>query len=232
MGGATKFDTSFQVETPENIDLTGIVAGPVPRICAYAIDLAIRSIVLFVIIIIALFMGKSGFGLFLVASFLMEWFYPIFFEVFKRGQTPGKKIMGLVVVNENQTPVSFNASFVRNLMRAADFLPFLNMAGIITMSLNKKFRRLGDIAAGTIVIYADKENQILSLPDVTTKMPPIPLSLDDQVALINFTQRHSQLSEQRKIELANILEPITDKKNLDGVKFLQGVGCWLLGDKR
>ena len=232
MNGKPKFDTTYQVETPENVDLIGKAAGPVVRICAYLIDFAIRSLVVTVFVVTMLILGQAGIGIFFIVTFLLEWFYPIFFELVNNGQTPGKKIFGITVVHEDQTPINFSSSLTRNLLRAADFLPSFYVFGLVTMVSNDKFKRLGDLAAGTIVIYQEKNSKKLNIPKVQSQMPTISLSLDDQVAIINFTQRHEELSLQRKIELANILSPITKKKENSGVEFIQGMGCWLLGDKK
>ena len=232
MNGYQKLDTTYQVETPENVDLTGKAAGPVIRICAYLIDLGIRFLLIAGIGILSLIFGNFGIGIFLITTFLLEWFYPIVFELFNKGQTPGKKIFGIAVVNENQTPVGFSASFIRNLLRAADFLPMFYLLGLISMTSNTRFKRLGDLAASTVVIYKDSQANNLNLPNVSSQIPPTDLSLEDQIAVINFTQRHEQLSLQRKIELAEILTPLTQKNGEPGVSFIQGMGCWLLGDKK
>ncbi len=227
----TLLDTVYNVETPEAIDLSAQLAGPVSRILAYAIDLSIRILVLALVFAFLGLLGRAGLGLFLVVSFLMEWFYPVFFEVLRHGQTPGKKCLGLVVVNDDLTPVSLGASLTRNLLRAADFLPAGYLFGIVSMCLNQQFQRLGDIAAGSIVVYRSVARPELGLPDVAPEVPTLALSVEDQSAFMGFAQRHQQLSQSRKEELANILEPITHKKNADAVTYLQGIGCWILGGK-
>ena len=80
------------VETPEGIDLNAVLAGPVSRILAYLTDISIRSMVLMVLFPLSLLIGKAGMGIFLLITFLLEWFYPVIFEVYFKGQTPGKKI--------------------------------------------------------------------------------------------------------------------------------------------
>lgn len=82
------------VETPEGIEFTSSVAGPLPRTLAYCIDFSWRLLVYLALGIFMIFAGDVGMGFFLVIAFLLEWFYPVFFEVFKNGQTPGKKIDG------------------------------------------------------------------------------------------------------------------------------------------
>ena len=104
MSDAT-LDTIYQVETPEGIDLQAPLAGPLPRILAYGIDLCWRGLMLSVLFIALIWAGEAGRGLFLLVSFLLEWFYPVFFEIYARGQTPGKKSMGLIVVNDDDRRV-------------------------------------------------------------------------------------------------------------------------------
>jgi uncharacterized RDD family membrane protein YckC len=225
-------DTRYQVETPEGIDLQTQLAGPVPRILAYLIDVVLRGIVLFVLSIVLYAAGNAGMGLLLVLAFLLEWFYPVLFEVYARGQTPGKKAMQLTVVNDDLTPVNWSTSIVRNLLRAADFCPFAYVLGLICMTLSCRFQRLGDLAAGTVVMHQEQEMAPLSLPDIPPRTPPVALSLEDQVAVIAFTQRHQQLTRSRQQELAAIVQGLMQSDSEHIVEHLQGMGCWLLRGQR
>src|SRR5438093_12906452 len=98
-------DTTRRVATPEGIELTLHLAGPVPRAMAWALDLAIRAAVLFVIAMLALNLGRSGWGIVLLAAFFLEWLLPALFEAKWRGQTPGKRALGLMVLNDDGSPV-------------------------------------------------------------------------------------------------------------------------------
>lgn len=224
-------DTAYLVETPEGIDLEAQLAGPVPRILAYSIDLFIRSAILSLLAIVLFFLDRMGMGIFLMFSFLMEWFYPVLFEVYRHGQTPGKRRMNLAVVNDDLTLVSWGSSMTRNLLRAADFFPFAYLLGLITMCVGEKFQRLGDIAAGTIVIHQAPGQAIVPLADCNPVVSPIPLEVEDQVALINFAQRHNQLTKARQQELAEILSDVTKQKPESAVSYLHGIAAWLLGAK-
>ncbi|MDH5324681.1 MAG: RDD family protein [Gammaproteobacteria bacterium] len=224
-------DTAYFVETPEGIDLEAQLAGPVPRVLAYAIDVFYRSLILFGLFIVLAFFGKMGMGVFLVVTFLLEWFYPVFFEVFYRGQTPGKRSLKLAVVNEDLTPVTWGASVTRNLLRAADFMPFAYLIGLVAMSMGRNFQRLGDLAAGTIVIHRRPLKKAEKLPDHEPVMAPVALELDDQIAFINFAQRHKQLTQARQEELAQILKDVIKQENEAAVKTVHGIGAWLLGAK-
>lgn len=231
-------DNTYHVETPEGIDLHAEIAGPVPRILAYSIDILIRFSMLAIISIPLFMASKTGMGVFLILTFLAEWFYPVLFEVLRGGQTPGKKAMGLTVVNDDLTPISWGTSIVRNLLRAADFLPFAYLGGIISMTASRHFQRLGDIAAGTLVIYKHEIKEASNLPDVKPSMPPPDLTLNDQQAIMNFTQRHESLSNNRQKELAGILEntfqsgsnqPVNSEDHR--VRTLRSWGVWFMGKR-
>jgi uncharacterized RDD family membrane protein YckC len=224
-----QLDTTYLVETPEGIDLQAELAGPVPRVLAYAIDICIRMAVLTVLSVALFSAGNAGIGLVLLLSFLLEWFYPVFFEVYYKGQTLGKKTMGLVVVNDDLTPVQWGSSLTRNLLRAADFMPFAFLGGLLCMVMNQRFQRLGDIAAGTLVIYQHKQKSRAGLPDCQAYPPPVQLALEDQLALIGFAERSAYLSTSRQQELADILATVTHRTNADNINYLRGIGNWLLG---
>jgi uncharacterized RDD family membrane protein YckC len=239
---AIPLDTFHSVETPENIDLHADLAGPVPRVLAYSIDICIRLVVLAILGAISLPFGRAGAGMWMVLSFLLEWFYPVFFEVLRNGQTPGKKMLGLAVVHDDLTAMRWGTAMVRNLLRVADFLPFAYLGGLICMSSNRRFQRFGDLAAGTIVVHrrpAATSTTATTLPDCHPHTPPFALALEDQIAVINFAQRQTQLSQARQEELATILAPTllaptaqnnsANKNPAEAVRFWRGVGAWLLG---
>lgn len=225
--------TQVLVETPEGIDLHAEPAGMIVRSLAYILDLLIRVGVLFVLSIIFLFVfgGEAGFGFILISAFLLEWFYPVIFEVYFKGQTPGKKLLGIAVVHDDLTPVSWGSSVTRNLLRTADFFPSFYGLGLVCMSANKNFQRIGDIVAGTLVVYRHKSKVNDALPEGKPQPAPVSLERDDQIAIVEFTQRHRQLSEDRQQELAEILDPILPVESIHRVEYLQGVGRWLLGNR-
>ncbi|MBC7957888.1 MAG: RDD family protein, partial [Cytophagales bacterium] len=148
-------DTLYTAETPEGIALSLRPAGVAPRVLAYGIDLCVRAGMFFGISMLALPFGGMGTALLLVSYFLLEWFYPVAFELMRAGASPGKRMFGLQVVMDSGLPVTPAASITRNLLRAADFFPFLYGFGVTSMLLRRDFKRLGDLAAGTIVVYRD-----------------------------------------------------------------------------
>ncbi|MBB5211544.1 RDD family protein [Microbulbifer hydrolyticus] len=225
----TGLDTLYEIETPEGIDLTTQVAGPVPRLLAYSVDLFYRTLILIALGIALNIAGAAGVGLWLLVSFLLEWFYPVVFEVMRGGQTPGKKAFSLAVVNDNLTPISWGPSIMRNLLRFADFLPFGYFTGIISMTCSRHFQRLGDHAAGTLVVYREQTAASATLPQVAPVPPPRGLRLEDQQAIISLAERSSELSRARQQELADLLQPITERSGEEGLNRLHAIGRWLLG---
>ncbi|MCP4992802.1 MAG: RDD family protein [Gammaproteobacteria bacterium] len=219
-------DTTRAYEAPEGVELELRLAGPVVRACAWAIDALIRGVLYGVIGLVLSFFGGVGLSIMLISFFLLEWFYPVVFEVYS-GQTPGKKAMGIHVVHDNGTPISWSASIVRNLVRTIDFLPFLYGFGLISMLLNKEFRRLGDLAAGTLVTYKQKSEERPKLPEAQPLQPAAELNVDEQLLLLLYAERSNTLSSQRRIELANLLTELTGQKGEAAVKAVWGNARWL-----
>ena len=201
-------DNHISVETPESIQLHLIPAGPMPRILAYTIDWSIRMVVLLLLAWLFSNFDKVGDGIYLIFYFLLEWFYCVFFEMFKDGMTPGKKALKLQVVHDDGTPLGWGASILRNILRAADFFPFAYLFGIISMVTSKSFKRLGDHVGGTIVVYSAQEHKKAQISALGTRPAPYLLALDEQQAILAFAERSQRLSTSRQQELADILKPI------------------------
>ena len=204
---APKLDTLFRFETPEGITLDLPVAGPPARALAFAIDLLIRGAIYLAISLTLGLLGELGTGPMLIGIFLAEWFYPVVFEI-QRGATPGKKALGLLVVNDDGTPVTWSASVVRNLLRVADFFPALYAAGLVAMLVSPRFQRLGDLVAGTLVVYAPQARRRPPLEVREALPPPIALDRDEQAALVDLAERAPELAPARAVELAEILTPV------------------------
>ena len=218
-------DTIRQYETPEGVLLQLKLAGPVVRACAWTIDLAIKAVLYIIISIITSLFGGVGMAVMLIGFFLLEWFYPVFFEV-SSGATPGKKAMGLVVVHDNGTPISWSASLIRNLLRVADFFPLFYGTGLLVMLASNRFQRLGDMVAGTLVVYREREKTDIEIPTVTPKPPPIHLSVDE---LRNLLFIHHAVNEEVVIEAQPAYNKRWNQKQGKGNKevgniFTQGAG--------
>jgi hypothetical protein len=147
-------------------------------------------------------LGKLGMALTLMLWFALEWLYPSAFEVWGRGATPGKRSLGLIVLHDDGTPVRLSASLTRNLLRAIDFFPLLYGVGLLTMLLNRDFKRLGDIAAGTVVVYREPAVRHAAVPNAPPTPPPMPLTLDEQRTVLDYATRAGTLTQERAEELA------------------------------
>src|SRR6187402_2694701 len=126
-------DTLRDVETPEGVALQLRCAGVVPRALAWLLDLMVRVAGIAAVSAVLGLLGGAGVGAGLVLIFLMYWGYPIAFEVWRDGQTPGKRAFGLKVVSDNGTPVTWLPSVVRNLLRTVDMLPALYGFGVASI---------------------------------------------------------------------------------------------------
>lgn len=200
-------DDQLALRTPEGVTIQLCASGPIPRLAAWTIDFAIRIAVIIVLAILMAFIPSVGAGLLAILAFLLEWFYPVLFEIYRNGQTPGKKAMGLVVVHTNGSPISLNGSVIRNLLRVADFLPFLFGAALVSMLTTRHFQRLGDLAADTLVVYQDEPRKPASRVRVVDLTPDWTASREDQSVLVSFLERGEGLTRARRQELAQLAWP-------------------------
>ena len=213
-------DTTRKVATPEGIELTLRLAGPVPRAMAWAIDLAVRAAIVLAVMSVALQFGRAGWGVVLLTLFFVEWLLPAWLETAWRGQTPGKRAMRLAVLNDDGTPVRWPGALTRNLLRAVDFLPFFYGVGLVSMLLSRDFKRLGDLAAGTVVVYQPgKPEAQRNIPAAAPIAPPLALDLEEQRALLELAERSATLTQERVEELAELPVPLVGR--LDGPRAAQ-----------
>lgn len=224
-------DSLLIVETPEGVRLTLHLAGISPRALAFGIDLAIRGAALFALAMLLSRLDEFGSGLFLIALFLLEWLYPVVFEVYAGGATPGKKIMGLAVMEADGLPVGWRSSMIRNLLRFADFLPLCYGFAVYSMLHTRHFQRLGDLAAGTVVVWKHKADTLPDFPDHPPVEPPVRLTPEEQRSLINFAERSQRLSPQRREELSDLLRPLTGATGQAGLERLLGMANRLAGKR-
>ena len=228
--GQVHLDTLRRVATPEGIELTLRLAGPVPRALAWMIDLLLRLGALFVVAFALAVFGRIGEAVLLLVWFALEWLFPAWCEVRFAGATPGKKAFGLAVVHDDGRPVGWSAALTRNLLRAVDFLPVFYGFGLAAMLANRDSKRLGDLAAGTVVVYRDRPERRLSMPEATPIPPPVALSVDEQRVIIEYAERSSSLTEERAIELAAIAPSITrGASGKDAMAMLVAVANHLAG---
>ena len=227
-------DTAVAAETPEGIMLELRPAGLSVRFYAFLLDWLVRLMIAYVAAIPATFMGGLGVGFWLLFYFLLEWFYPVVFELGRSGATPGKSVAGIKVVMDDGLPVTPAASFTRNLLRVADFLPFLFGAGIVSMLLRRDSKRLGDLAAATLVVHQPLRPPKVKLDDVPPVTPVIKLAPSDQAALVALAARAPTLTGERLDELAALAAAVSGDGGKAGpnvTRRVLGVAQWALGKR-
>jgi uncharacterized RDD family membrane protein YckC len=204
------------VQTPEGIEYYLYPAGFAVRACALAIDSFIQGTLVFIFILATGFFGRTmGIWLSFILAFVVNWFYHSAFDIFNRGQSPGKKMMGIRVVKGDGSPVSPGASFLRNLLRFADTFMFLYLIAFICILASPGFRRLGDWVADTLVVYADKaRSRFISpvfrrsdmpwLSDFSAVSPSRQLGYEEKQAVLMFARRYPLLGKARSDEVAGL----------------------------
>lgn len=222
-------DTTHDVATPEGVELRLPLAGLASRSLAWLVDALIKTVALSLLSVVTMVFGNLGTGLGMIGAFLLMWFYNVLFEVLNHGSTPGKHALGLRVVYTNGTPVGWTGSILRNLIRFVDMLPGCYAFGCVSVLLSRRFQRLGDMAAGTVVVYRPEKHVATVSADTIATPLNVPLSLDEQQAIVTFGERAAQINEDRAEELASILEPVLGP--LDASK-LRGYAKWMIrGDR-
>ena len=225
-------DTIVTAETPEGILLELRPAGLPARCYAFLVDLLVRLAILYAFEIAAIAAGGIGVALTIILVFALEWFYPVIFELSRWGATPGKRSLGLRVVMDNGLPITPAASLTRNLLRVADFMPFLYTFAAVSMLLRRDSKRLGDLAAATLVVYQPKPAARIPLGAIAPLAPAITLTPRDQAALITLAARATRLTEARVDELAALAAPVSGDAGQSGPRVTQrvlGVAQWYLG---
>jgi uncharacterized RDD family membrane protein YckC len=235
MAAIEKLDTLQSVELAEGVEIRLRMAGPMLRASAYLIDLLIR---LGLLILGRILLGIAGLaiggkvanGLMLLVWFLMDWLYPVFFEAGKRGATPGKRALGLRVVQATGSPITVGQAVVRNFLRFVDGMPLFTYGfGLASCLATRRFQRLGDLAAGTVVIY----DRALSLPVLAAPPPiaalplPVGLTSDEMRSLALFGERAGGWPEARRVEIADQASELSGSTGPAGVSRLMAMAHWV-----
>jgi uncharacterized RDD family membrane protein YckC len=215
-------DTTVVIETPEHVQFRHALAGPARRVIAYAVDTVTRLLVVAAFGLLAMAahlstpsadqVERAMGGVMWLLLFLAEWGYFVLFETLLDGQSPGKRLLGLRVVSATGRPLGFVDSVLRNVLRGADFLPMGYALGFAVMASDGKFRRLGDLLAGTLVVVEERrhvddvlpklavptEKELAALPAHVALLPP------EREAIEHYLRRRPRLSESRAEELAEL----------------------------
>jgi uncharacterized RDD family membrane protein YckC len=213
----------YRVLTPERVSLQYDIAGVGSRGAAALIDSLIQGVLVTVFllavgggaIVLNALTDESDFGgsiavaLMAIVVFALTMGYYMLFEILWSGQTPGKRIVGVRVLRENGYPIRPVDAVIRNLVRMVDSLPVGYAVGVITMLLNARARRLGDFAAGTIVVREGGRGTL-----VTDALPAQPavrgptLRGEDATLVRDFLVRRSGMSAAARHELATRLAAV------------------------
>lgn len=220
-----RFDETITIATPEGVDFELTLAGAGSRFVSALVDLAIQTALLIATFVAVglLTTGAStdreglAAAAFALISFLVVFAYDVLFEVLAAGRTPGKRLNGLRVVRSAGEPVGFLTSAVRNALRLVDFLPFAYVLGAGTILATRKNQRLGDVAAGTLVVRdrraTTRAAAALTTP-VTVSAAAVPesaswdtsaVTAEEIAAVRRFLERRAEIEDQARSDLARTL---------------------------
>lgn len=218
-------DDSYDLRTPEQVDLQYDLAGLGSRFMAMAVDMLIQGAVVAALVAVfglgaAVFavsfrdlFGRDGalvlsvgVAVAVLLVFLFTWGYFLVFELVWNGQTPGKRVAGIRVLTTRGEPVTLVHALVRNLLRLVDILPTSYMVGAISILVTRRGQRLGDLAAGTVVVRERHAELPRTLPplDPALTLPPhlaSAFSSDDVRLARDFLLRAPDLTRARRSEL-------------------------------
>ena len=152
-----RLESVYRVRTPELVEFEFPLAGLMSRTVAWLIDVAVSTaaaatLIAGTLIVVSIALGGYGYAAAFVIWFLVYWGYFIFAEYRFAGRTLGKRVMGLRALQVSGVRVGFYHAALRNLLRALDHLPVLYLFGGAVALLSSRFQRLGDLAAGTVVV--------------------------------------------------------------------------------
>ncbi len=227
----------MRVSAPEGICIDLRPAGPIPRILAYAVDMAIVWLGIVAILIAFSLFSITGQWILSLTYFVVQWFYMAICESLGGGASPGKRIVGLRTLMRDGTRLRPFAAILRNLLRLAD--QFMGL-GLAVSIVAPGFRRLGDLVAGTIVVH---EARRVSRPvpmsafEGLRPLPPRrPVDEETADAAIEYARRRVALGRDRADELALIGLPLYlgDDPPSGSIgdspsRTLAGIGAWCAG---
>jgi uncharacterized RDD family membrane protein YckC len=260
----TSWDDKLTIETPEQTSLEFPLAGVGSRCMALLVDTLIQiTVLLILLLLLSLFhllspgeVGGLGLGglwvqaIIYFAIFLLYYGYFAFFESVWNGQTPGKRVAHLRVIQESGRPLQVWQAFARNLMRIVDSIPFCYAVGMTSALISKQNRRLGDFVAGTVVIHERPLTKISvgwagESPSVAGGpiLGASRLSLEEVRLIEAFLERRNSLAEdvrfrmsrQIAVRVAQRLGMLEDRLRIAGVSsdevFLEALARERLGKR-
>jgi len=222
-----KLDNRKEIELAEGIAVHLHPAGLAPRLLARVMDYSILGIAAWIISLPTIFLNRFlseevVMGIFMLVYFFVYWFYDVFFELMKKPATPGKLIMGLRVVKLSGVPTTFGSSFLRALLLPIDIMP-AGLVGILSIISTRYSQRVGDLAAGTIVVHSIKEpKETATQISVKPILPQISLTREEQIAFVEFGRRFPKLSQSRQNEIVSCFSNLT-RHNINPRDYALGI---------
>lgn len=223
---------TYKIVTPENVEFDFELAGFFSRFIAWFIDIIIIACLAWFLSWIAgiLMSASEGLGnaVFAVLWFVVNWGYFVVLEWMLGGQSLGKKFMGLRVLSDDGVRITFLQSCVRNLFRLLDSMPLFYLVGGSFAFFSREGKRLGDMAAGTLVVKENKQrvpetivppseryNSFLADRDVAGKVSSR-LGIHDRELLVNLAIRRERLPlDQRLLLFEELAEHLQDRLQLE-----------------
>jgi uncharacterized RDD family membrane protein YckC len=209
-----EFEDVLTITTPEGVELQLTLAGVGSRFSAALVDVLLQGLLgVGLAFLFGAFGWLEGWGAFAfsIILFVLIFGYDIVFEVLASGRTPGKRLNGLRVVRVGGFPVGFLSSAIRNTVRLVDFLPSAYLVGCIAILASKRNQRLGDIAAGTIVVRERKATSALPPPRPVNVTPAYPswdvgtITTLELQTVRQFLARRSSIDSKARTQLAQTL---------------------------
>lgn len=222
---------TLRVRTPEGVEFSFHLAGPIPRALAWSIDgfviFGLMTLVSFLGIFKALLGTDAYTAVVIMIYFFIQIGYAILLEWLWQGQTLGKRVLRLRVIDGQGLQLQFNQVVIRNLLRFVDSLPLLYFVGGLTSLLNRSSQRLGDLAASTVVIrnhdpkqpdltriLAGKFNSLRQFPHLTARLHQRVSPREANVALQALRRRDEMNADARVDLFAGLADHFRE-----GVKF-------------
>lgn len=239
MAAPAALDTTIAVVTPENIAFDYQLAGPFRRLPAYLIDFAVRwgviiAMVVGISLVVGLLdfrtLGPFGMAMGFILYFVISWFYGTIMETYFNGRTVGKWACGIRAIDVEGRPITGKRALIRNLLRIADLAPLAaisevaedvppvfviptGMIGLLSMVFTRRLQRIGDLAAGTMVIVDERSWR---LPVAKVDDPRVPalasfvpgdyrVSRSMARTLAIYAERRHYLTPARRREVARHL---------------------------
>jgi uncharacterized RDD family membrane protein YckC len=223
----------LSIDTPEQIALEFPLAGVGSRFLAIAFDTLVQAIAGLVFGVVAVVAAGVGVaiggrpaGTWVLAFLLLVLFvvytgYFAVFEVVWRGQTPGKRLVGLRVIDVSGSPITVYSAILRNLIRIVDQLPGIYAVGIVSVIVTSRQQRLGDLAAGTVVVH--ERTETLEIPATAAlsgaHMGAHQLTADDLLVMESFLRRRKDIDPLLRLETARrIARRMTDKLRIESTE--------------